>query len=312
MVPVARSTHRTQGFRRLADAWDGGTPPFREIGAAAMSIVTTSPNPNRVRDLERALEDVRASRPAAAHVLAVTDDPHSDAGAVAVAIEADPMLTAQVLRLANSAAFGMSERVSSTQVAVSLVGQSAIRSIAVLLASGLRNHKNPVPAGFWSHSASTAAACAVLSSRFGVVRGEAFSLGLLHDVGSAILHSVDPATHAALVDADDDTTTLCIQELLEFGMSHADAAARVLSAWNFPAPFVTAVAHHHDAGRGTTPFDQVLLAGDAVAHVLAAEDQGEPDDLGRLGDLGIDPEELPALRRSVADYAAEAMAALPL
>ena len=218
-----------------------------------MSIITTAPNPNRVRDLERALEDVRASRPAAANVLAVTDDPNSNANDVAAAIDADPMMTAQVLRLANSAAFGMSERVASTQVAVSLVGQSAIRSIAVLLASGLRNHKNPVPRGFWSHSASTAAACAVLSSRFGVVRGDAFSLGLLHDIGTAILHSVDPSTHVSLVDADDDTTTLCIQEMLEFGMSHADAAARVLSSWNFPTAFVTAVAHHHDAGRRHEP-----------------------------------------------------------
>ena len=278
-----------------------------------MSIITTAPNPNRVRDLERALEDVRASRPAAANVLAVTDDRNSNANDVAAAIDADPMMTAQVLRLANSAAFGMSERVASTQVAVSLVGQSAIRSIAVLLASGLRNHKNPVPRGFWSHSASTAAACAVLSSRFGVVRGDAFSLGLLHDIGSAMLHSVDPSTHVSLVDADDDTTTLCIQEMLEFGMSHADAAARVLSSWNFPTAFVTAVAHHHDAGRGTSPLDQVLLAGDAVAHVLAKDDE-EPaaEDLGRLAALGIDAADLPSLQRNVREYADEAMASLPI
>jgi HD-like signal output (HDOD) protein len=278
-----------------------------------MSIASTAPNPNRVRDLERALEDVRASRPAAANVLAVTDDPSSDARAVAAAIDADPMLTAQVLRLANSAAFGMSERVASTQVAVSLVGQSAIRSIAVLLASGLRNHKHPAPSGFWAHSASTAAGCAVLASRFGVVRGDAFSLGLLHDVGTAILHSVDPTTHEALADADEDSTTLCIQEMLEFGMSHADAAARVLSSWNFPTAFVTAVAHHHDAGRGTTPLDRVLLAGDAVAHVLArSEGPAEPADIERLAALGIDADELPSLRRNVQEYAAEAMASLPI
>jgi HD-like signal output (HDOD) protein len=279
-----------------------------------MSIITNAPNPNRVRDLERALEDVRASRPAAANVLAVTDDPNSDARAVAAAIDADPMLTAQVLRLANSAAFGMSERVGSTQVAVSLVGQSAIRSIAVLLASGLRNHKNPVPKNFWSHSASSAAACAVLSNRFGVVRGDAFSLGLLHDIGSAILHSVDPTTHVSLVDADNDTTTLCIQEMLEFGMSHADAAARVLSSWNFPSAFVTAVAHHHDAGRGASPFDRVLLAGDAVAHVLAngEEQPPEPDDLARLEALGIEPADLPGLERHIREYADEAMASLPI
>lgn len=276
-----------------------------------MSIVTTTPNPNRVRDLERALEDVRASRPAASRVLTVTDDPNSDARAVASVIDADPMMTAQVLRLANSAAFGMSERVSSTQVAVSLVGFSAVRSIAVLLASGLRNHKNPMPSSFWRHASTSAAACAVMASRYGVVRGDAFSLGLLHDVGAAILHSVDPTTHAALTADSDDSAALCVQEIAEFGMSHAEAAARVLASWNFPAAFVGAVACHHDGGLGDTPLEQVLLAGDAVAHLIVRpEEEWTDEELDRLEELGVPRTSVPDLARSTQDYANESMAVL--
>lgn len=275
-------------------------------------VSTTSPNPNRITDLEKALEDVRASRPAATRVLTTTDDPNSGAAEVASAIDADPMMTAQVLRLANSAAFGMSERVSSTQVAVSLIGYSAVRSIAVLLASGLRNHKSPAPKDFWEHAATTAASCAVVSSRFGVVRGDAFSLGLLHDIGAAILHTVDATTHGAIAASEGDTTGLCVQELLEFGMSHADAAARVLSGWNFPEAFVAAVAHHHDPGRGTTPFDQVLLAGDAVAHVISSQDEPSFEDLERLEALGIPAASLPQISQSARDYAAEVIGSLPI
>ncbi len=276
-----------------------------------MSLVLTTPNPNRARDLERALEEVRASRPAAARVLVVTDDPNSDARAVATAIDVDPMLTAQVLRLANSAAFGMSERVSSTQVAVSLVGFSAIRSIAVLLASGLRNHKTPVPPSFWQHASVTASACAVMAGRFGVVRGDAFSLGLLHDIGSAILHTVDPATHAALIEEEDDTSLLCAQELAEFGMSHAEAAARVLAGWNFPSAFVAAVAAHHDAGVGETPLDRVLLAGDAVAHlVVLPESEWSAERIDRIEALGVPRESLPELARTTLQDAAEAASLL--
>lgn len=276
-----------------------------------MSLVLTAPNPNRVRDLERALEEVRASRPSASRVLAITDDPNSDARRVAAAIDADPMLTAQVLRLANSAAFGMSERVSSTHVAVSLVGFSAVRSIAVLLASGLRNHKTPVPASFWRHASTAAAACAVLAGRFGVVRGDAFSLGLLHDVGMAILHTVDAATHSALVAEEEDSALLCAQEMAEFGMSHADAAARVLSEWHFPSAFVSAVACHHDVGFGDTPLDRVLLAGDTVARlVVRPEETWTDEEIGRLESLGVPRGSLGEIARNTQEYADVATAAL--
>lgn len=290
---------------------DGDTRSCAADRSSLMSLVLTSPNPNRVRDLERALEEVRASRPAATRVLTITDNANSDAGSVAEAIDADPMMTAQVLRLANSAAFGMSERVSSTRVAVSLVGFSAIRSIAVLLASGLRNHKTPVPASFWRHASTTASACAVLAGRFGVVRGDAFSLGLLHDVGLAILHTVDPATHATLTADNDDNSALCAQEMVEFGMSHADAAARVLSEWHFPSAFVGAVACHHDIGFGENPLDRVLLAGDTVAHLVARpEEFWSPEEIAVLESLGVPRESLAEIARNTQEYADTAVSGL--
>ena len=89
-----------------------------------MTMSMTSPNQGRLEELEAALEDVRASRPAASRVVAMTNDPRCDAGDIAAVIDTDPLLTTQILRLANSAAYGMSERVGNTQVAVSLVGFS--------------------------------------------------------------------------------------------------------------------------------------------------------------------------------------------
>jgi len=276
-----------------------------------MTVPMTSPTPSRFAELEAALENVKASRPAASRVVGITNDPSSDAASVAAAIDADPMMTAQVLRLANSAAYGMSERVGSTQAAVGLIGFSAVRSIAVLLASGLRNHRTPVPAQFWTHSAATAAACAILSSRLGVARGDAFSLGLLHDVGSAILHTVDPEAHAAMLGDEPDTTALCVLEMLEFGMSHADAAARVLDAWSFPESFVRAVARHHEMGWGTSPVEQVLLAGDAIAHLITDPDPDDPVHVERLEELGVPIDLLPNIMRATREYAAEVMSGLP-
>jgi len=264
----------------------------------------------RAEALERALGEVRASRPAATRVLQLADDPSTDGQQLAEAIEADPMMMAQVLRLANSAAFGMSHQVSSTQHAVSVIGFDAVRSVAALVAAGLRNSRHAVPSGFWRHSAGTAAACSVLSGRFGLSRGEAFSLGLLHDIGVAILQSVDPGPYASLRTSDLDTRAQCGLELAEFGMSHAEAAAQVLASWNFPVNFVTAIACHHDLDLGITPHERLLLAGEVLAALAEEPEAITSCDPSRLEALGLSAQVLPAMVALTLDYRSEVLATL--
>ena len=220
-----------------------------------------------------------------------------------------------MLKLANSAAFGMSRRVASTQHAVSVIGFDSVRAVAAILASGLRNHKTPAPVGFWNHAAATAAACSVLSSRFGLSRGEAFSLGLLHDLGAAVLCSVDPVAYAELDDeaggSRSDTPSRCAQEVAVFGMSHAEAGARLFGQWHFPELFVDAIANHHDVLVGLSPHERVLLAGDALAHlVLQPAGVVEPDPT-QLESLGISSDALPDITALTLDYASDVLASLP-
>lgn len=266
---------------------------------------------NRVRDLERALEDVKASRPAATRVLMMTEDPNVDGRHLAEAIDVDPLLSAQILRLANSAAFGMSRRVASTQHAVSVVGFDSVRAAAAIIASGLRHHRTATPPGFWEHAAAAASACSVVSGRFGLSRGEAFSLGLLHDIGAAILCSVDPDAYREISSDRDDTPARCALEVATFGMSHAEAGARLLANWNFPELFVGAVASHHDVMVGLSPHERVLLAGDALAHLVVEPAVDSEADPGRLETLGISADALPDVTRLTTDYAADVLATFP-
>src|SRR4051812_24333856 len=162
--------------------------------------MTMTANPQRMQELERALENVQAARPVAMEVLHLADDPDADARKVAACIEKDPILMAQILRLANSAAFGMTHQVKTTQIAVAVLGFSTVQSVAILVASGLRNLKHPAPDGFWDHSAATAAACSVVSRQFGVSPGDGFAIGLIHDLGVPMLNSIDPVTYAAITE----------------------------------------------------------------------------------------------------------------
>ncbi len=273
-------------------------------------MTITAQTQTRSQDLIKAIEDLRASRPTALRVLTLADDPATDAQGLAEAIDLDPLLTAQLIRLANSAAFGMQQRIASTQHAVSLIGFDSVRAVAALLASGLRNHKNPAPEGFWQHSAATAAGCSVVASRFGLPRGEAFSLGLLHDLGTALLFSLAPQPYLELRAEDEDVDAQCVMELLEFGTTHAQAAAEILSSWNFPTPFTDAIAVHHHPEL-TTPQSRVLLAGDALAHLVIEPSALLEDRTDYFESMGISADSLPAITQLTSEYAAEVLSALP-
>lgn len=272
-----------------------------------MTIIA-APNPARVEQLAAALEDVQAARPIAMRVLQLADDPNADARQIAACIEQDPILVAQVLRLANSAAFGMARQVKTTQVAVAILGFSTIRSMAIMVASGLRNLKNPAPKGFWEHSAAVAAACSVVSRQFGVSPGDGFAIGLIHDIGIPMLNTVDPVTYAEISADSTDDAALCERETEEFGMSHAHAAATVLSTWSFPESLVGAIGDHHLGTVPDTSEGRLLAAGDAIAH-LTVDGRSRPDE-ARLGDLGFEPKEISRLVADVGGRSGGILASL--
>jgi HD-like signal output (HDOD) protein len=270
--------------------------------------LTTTANPARVEELASALENVQAARPIAMQVLQLADDPDADARKIAACIEQDPILMAQTLKLANSAAFGMARQVKTTQIAVAILGFSTIRSMAIMVASGLRNLKNPAPVGFWEHSASVAAACSVVSRQFGVSPGDGFAIGLIHDIGTPLLNTVDPVTYAAISQSSVDDATLAEREAEEFGLSHAHAAAHVLSNWAFPETLVDAIFSHHEEDPHPSNESRLLFAGDAIAHL--ASDDGSKADKRRLKSLGFESSEINRLVSDVGGRSGGILASL--
>ena len=163
-------------------------------------------------------------------------------------------------------------------------------------------------------SAATAAGCSAVASHFGLVSGDAFAAGLLHDLGLALLHGFDRDGHQRLIDLHgDDGFELSAAEAATFGMSHAAAAARVLRSWNFPAEFVDAVAHHHDVTPPTSPLAHAVRIGDLLAQVQG-EDLSElaPEQTAVLSDAGLPEDRWSALLEVTRSRAMEIMAGLPV
>lgn len=252
--------------------------------------MVTATNPHRVEQLEHALENVEGARHIAMQVLQLADDPYADARKIAAAIEQDPIFVAQVLRMANSAAFGMARQVKTTQIAVAILGFSTIRSMAIMFASGLTGLKHPAPEGFWEHSASTAAACSLIARHFEVSPGDGFAIGLIHDLGTPMLNTVDPVTYREISRDHADDSTLAERETEEFGMSHAKAAATVLANWQFPETLVTAIGNHHREEPLETKESRLLFAGDSLAHLALEQSDGK--DKARLKHLGFKSSEI--------------------
>jgi len=181
---------------------------------------------------------------AAMRLLWMLEDPRTSAADLGRLIESDPALSTQVIRLANTAFYGLSGKVSSAWRAVTVLGLATVRAIATTAAFDLFSEKGrSVPDDFWPHSVTTAAAAAALARRVGIQPNDAFSAGLLHDLGSALVFRRAPRRYDAVLDllANDFTLARLDAERQEFGMTHADVGAAALSVMRFPVEMVEAI-----------------------------------------------------------------------
>jgi putative nucleotidyltransferase with HDIG domain len=212
---------------------------------------------------------------AAELVLSVLDDAAADADSsrIAAAVELDPGLAARVIRLANATSYG-SARVGSVAQAVRRLGAESVKALAVGAACAVLDESfEPIAPGFWLHAITSAAATAVIGERRHVPVSDAFTVGLLHDVGQVLLERRNPALFASTQrPASGLMSDLLAAELAAFGHTHAQAGADALAAWGFPTVFVDAVAHHHGAVPPESALGRVLRAGHALALTIEPAD----------------------------------------
>lgn len=236
------------------------------------------------------LFDLSAQPAAAEQVLRLVSSPHSSASDLARVVETDPALAARVMRLANSPYYGAARRVSSTQHAIVMLGNDSVRGLAVGAAfSVLDGRGDAGPDGFWRHSVTTAAAASTIAKLVGVSPADAFSVGLLHDIGAVLLHRRDPVKFADVLRAP-TASRMVSAELASFGITHAHAGASALDAWGFPHPFVEAVGlHEHGVELADHAVGRILRVAEAIAleHVPMPGYPSAPDFDQLLKSVGL-------------------------
>jgi putative nucleotidyltransferase with HDIG domain len=184
----------------------------------------------------------------ALRVIALLDDSDASLTELSRLIASDVALATRVLKLANSSFFGRRCDVTAIDKAIIAVGFATIRTFAVAAAFDLfAEQRAPLPRDFWSHALGTAAGSTVLARHARTNTSDAFSAGLIHDVGVALLFRRDAQAYQLhIVDANlDEAAALAVEDVV-FSTNHVTIAADALSEVKFPEVLVEAVATHHD------------------------------------------------------------------
>lgn len=260
------------------------------------------------REIEQALRALAPISSAAQALIRLASDPAHGTGDLIRVIERDAHLTIRVLELANSAAFAPPVPVESVVHAVRLLGERAV--VAVGLEIGAEWLHEPIRgygagARLFEDGLRTAVAAAGIAQRAGETElaPAAYTAGLLHDVGKAVLSAfLEPRMHAmleALASAPDPSWLAAERTVL--GTTHCEVGAQVARQFDLPAGLAAAIAHHHAPGDAEPPHRR-LVEIVHVADVMQAM-MGGRDAVDAFADQ-LDPAVLPRLGLDADDFGA--------
>ncbi|MCP5325032.1 MAG: HDOD domain-containing protein [Oceanospirillaceae bacterium] len=179
-------------------------------------------------------------------LIATFNDDNVNIDAIAGKISMDPVLTAKVLRLANSAHYGVSRTISTTNDASVLLGFSTLRTL--VLASGITGAMKAPQGfdrkGFWRNNFTVAAIAKWMAKYTKLNKETAFTCGMLHSIGEMLLRMLLPTEMKKVDAAVAAGGRLHEVEYSMLGFHYGDVGAELASRWKFPEEIVTAVKYH--------------------------------------------------------------------
>jgi putative nucleotidyltransferase with HDIG domain len=241
---------------------------LRAAGASASSADAAL-----INDVVSGLEQIPPLPRAVQQILKELDAAGSSAKSVSAIVATEPVLSAALLRLGNSAAVGLRRKIVTVDEAVSYLGFSTVRALVLRLKLGaLLAGGSPIGIGtlgrgydverLWMHSLAVGAVAEHIAARAGGADpGLAGTVGLLHDIGKLAINSQFPIAVMRLWDppppGSADESFLARERRL-FGADHAFVGGYLAAKWQLPEELVEAIRLHHSPT-------------DAAAHALRPE-----------------------------------------
>lgn len=261
------------------------------------------------------------SLPAVVMYLCELDEDDSvDMPMLAQKLSLDPALSARALRFANSALYRHSREIVTVRDAVMLLG---FRTLSVLIMGNALRSQFPQTEshafdieGFWRHTIATSVFSRLLAQKLGRNGAQAFTAGILHDIGCLVLLTEYPEDYRQVVSRhkhDGGHFAAAEREIL--GIDHIMVGAALAAHWHFPALIQEAIAGHH-APEHACPnsYSAIVCMAAALAHGMDdSENRASiPEQLDRhlWGAAGFSDDDYLALRAEAAGQFREIFAAL--
>lgn len=175
-------------------------------------------------------------------ILGELESTTTSAGRLTMILESDHVITGRLLRLANSAFYGLERKVLSTQRAIVVLGYIAVRDLVLSTAVfDALNRKQQIaldPDDFWLHALGTARAAHLLARKYvpSASKEGCFTAGLLHDIGKYLMAIALRDEYVEIVqEAKSCRCSLREVEAVKIGTTHSEVGAQVIDEWKFPS-----------------------------------------------------------------------------
>ena len=214
-------------------------------------------------------------------ILEVTKNPQTTAKDLNKVISLDPVLVGKVLKLINSAYYGLQNKVTSLVTAIIMLGMNTIKNLALSTAVlGNMKRKSSFKSlnvdGFWRHSIAVGVLSKLIAEKIGVPatrREEYFIGGLLHDIGKIPLNELFEESYMKVIrTADLKKAMLLDMEREIIGITHTEVGKMIAEKWNLTGETLECLLRHHDPNMASEQ-NYKLVASVYAANIYCNENQ---------------------------------------
>jgi putative nucleotidyltransferase with HDIG domain len=228
------------------------TRPGTLDSPAIFRVKDETVNEDKVKHIMAHVRSFPGMPATAARLMPMLQSPDTSAAQIEDVLKYDPGLTANILKLTNSAYFGLPSRVSSVRQAIMLLGWKRLLQLVMTMCMSVLM-KKPLPGyglsrgELWRHSVAVSVAAEVLVKSLSISDAdEVFTAALLHDIGKLVLGEYVQEDMGNIEQMVGKGISFEVAEFLVLGTNHAQVGARILQNWSLPKELVNAVSWHHD------------------------------------------------------------------